>query len=185
MPDQPNLGAPIVTPRLELVPLTLAFLDASLGGDRAAAATLLGAGIPSDWFDDRSIMGIRREDLRADPGLLPWLMRAIVRRDDRTMLGHCGFHGPPGMPHLEPHAPGGVEMGYTVFPAFRRQGYASEAVRGLMGWAAAQGVPSFVLSIAPANAPSQAIARCLGFVQVSSHDDPEDGLEEIFTRPPL
>jgi len=185
MPAEPDLGAAIITPRLELVPLTLAFLDASLGGDRAAAATLLGAGIPSDWFDDRSIMGIRREDLRADPGLLPWLMHAIVRRDDRTMLGHCGFHGPPGMPHLEPHAPGGVEMGYTVFPAFRRQGYASEAVRGLMGWAAAQGVPSFVLSIAPANAPSQAIARCLGFVQVSSHDDPEDGLEEIFTRPPL
>ena len=100
------------------------------------------------------------------------------------MVGHCGFHGSPGAAYLEPYAPGGAEIGYTVFPPYRRNGYATEAVRGLMGWAAeAHGVPTFVLSIAPANEPSQAIARRLGFSVVGLYDDPEDGPEEVFARP--
>jgi [ribosomal protein S5]-alanine N-acetyltransferase len=183
MSERPDPAAPILTARLALAPLTIPFFEASLARDRARAAALLGAAVPDDWFDDDGIMGVRLGDLRGDPSLLPWLMRAMVRRDDGVMVGHCGFHGRPGAAYLEPYAPGGAEMGYTVFPAYRRQSYATEAVAGLMGWAAAQGVPAFVLSIAPANVPSQAIARRLGFVKVGSHMDPEDGLEEIFARP--
>lgn len=178
-------AAPIFTARLALVPMAIPFFEASRARDLGRASELLGATVPEEWLDEGAIMGIRLGDLRGDPGALPWLMRAMVRRDDQMMVGHCGFHGPPGAGYLEPYAPGGAEMGYTVYPAYRRQGYATEAVRGLMGWGAARGVPAFVLSIAPANGPSQAIARRLGFVRVGSHIDPEDGMEEIFARPPL
>lgn len=182
MTVHPDPTAPISTPRLELVPLTAPFLEACLVGDRPAAEAVLGAALPDDWQAELPILRFFLGRVTADAATLPWLARAIVLREGQLAVGHCGFHGPPGMPHLEPYAPGGVEMGYTVFPAFRRHGYASEAVRGLMGWAAGRSVPSFVLSIAPANAPSQAIARRLGFVRVGSHEDPEDGLEEIFAR---
>lgn len=185
MPGQPESPDLIRTPRLDLVPLPRAFLEASLAGDRAAAAAALGADVPADWLADSAIMALFLGKLSAAPAALPWLARAMVLREGRAMIGHCGFHAPPGAAYLEPYAPGGAEMGYTVYPAFRRQGYAAEAVRGLMGWAAARGVPAFVLSIAPDNAPSQAIARRLGFVKVGSHIDEEDGLEEIFARPPL
>ncbi len=183
MTGQFDDGAPILTARLALVPLTIPFFEASLAGDRERAAALLGATVPDEWFESEAIMGIRLGDLRSDPSLQPWLMRAMLRREDRVMVGHCGFHGRPGAAYLEPYAPGGVEMGYTVFSPYRRQGYATEAVQGLMAWAAAEhGVPVFVLSIAPTNVPSQAIARRLGFTKVGSHIDPEDGVEEIFVR---
>jgi RimJ/RimL family protein N-acetyltransferase len=165
--------------------MSRAFFAASLAGDRAAASAALGAAVPDDWLADTPVMQIFLAKLTAGPAAAPWLARAIVLRDSRAMIGHAGFHGPPGMPHLAPYAPGGVELGYTVFEPFRRRGYATEAVRGLMDWAAGQGVPAFVLSISPANAASQAIARRLGFVKVGSHVDEEDGPEDILARGPL
>lgn len=175
---------PVSSERLDLVPMTAAFFSHCLAGERSLAAGALGAAIADDWWEERAIMEFWLGRLCDDPGVLPWLARAMVRRADGLMVGHVGFHGRPGMEHLAPYAPGGVEMGYTVFAAYRRQGYAAEALAALMRWAADEhGVPAFVLSIAPDNAPSQAIARRFGFVKVGSHIDEEDGLEEIFVRP--
>jgi RimJ/RimL family protein N-acetyltransferase len=185
MAEQTPPPEPIVTPRLDLVSMSAAFLAASLAGDRAAAERELGAAVPDEWLAEAPIMQIFLRKLAEGQAAAPWLARAAVLRGAGAMIGHCGFHGPPGATYLEPYAPGGAEMGYTIFAAHRRRGYATEAVRGLMGWAAARGVPTFVLSISPENTPSQAIARRLGFRLVGSHMDPEDGLEEIFARPPL
>lgn len=41
---------PISTPRLELIPLSAAFLVASLAGDRVAAEAALGAAVPDEWL---------------------------------------------------------------------------------------------------------------------------------------
>lgn len=169
----------ISTTRLDLFTMSRAFLEASRAGDRATASAALGAAVPADWMTDTPVMDIFLTKLIANPAAMPWLARAMVLRNSGVMIGHCGFHGPPGAADLEPYAPGGVEIGYTVFAPFRSQGYATEAVSGLMGWAASQGVPTVVLSIAPDNAPSQAIARRLGFFKVGSHIDEEDGPEDV------
>jgi RimJ/RimL family protein N-acetyltransferase len=178
---------PVVSSRrLDLVLMSPAFFEHCLADDREAATTMLGATIDEAWWDEIGIMRFWLDQLLVDPCLQLWLARAIVHREDRRMIGHIGFHGRPGMPHLEPYAPGGVEMGYTVFTPYRRQGYAAEALEALMRWAAREfNVPSFVLSIAPHNVASQALARCFGFVKVGEHEDPEDGLEEVFARPAL
>ena len=42
------------------------------------------------------------------------------------------------------------------------------------------GIRHFVLSIAPTNEPSLAIARKFGFVRTGEHMDEEDGLEHVF-----
>ena len=99
------------------------------------------------------------------------------------MVGHIGFHTRPGEKYLEELAPGGVELGWTVFGRERRQGYAREAAEGLMEWARRfHGVTRFVVSISPANLASLELARRLGFKRIGSHIDEEDGPEDIFER---
>jgi RimJ/RimL family protein N-acetyltransferase len=94
------------------------------------------------------------------------------------MVGNAGFHGPPGV--NEANHERALEIGYGVLPEYRRQGYASEAVEGLIAWAGTQGIDHFVASVAPDNEPSLAIIRKLGFVRTGEHIDPEDGLEHVF-----
>jgi RimJ/RimL family protein N-acetyltransferase len=99
------------------------------------------------------------------------------------MVGAIGFHTRPGAAYLAELSPGGVEFGYQVFTAYRRQGYAGEAATALMDWAHTQhGVNRFVLSISPENIPSLALAQKLGFTVIGAHIDEEDGPEDIFER---
>src|SRR5882724_3483833 len=142
----------IASERLDLIPMSLGFLRASLGCDIAAAQSLLCAAIPDDWPTTPAILAMRLRQLEEDPALEPWLLRAMVLRSCRTMIGHIGFHTAPGADYLQPYSPDAVEFGFTVFTAFQRQGYAREACLALMRWAqAANGVQSFVLTIRPDN----------------------------------
>jgi RimJ/RimL family protein N-acetyltransferase len=169
--------------RLDLISMTPAFLEASLAGNRARAATLLGVAVPEAWPGPSSWPKRRLDQLRADPDLQPWLTRAMVLRAERRMIGQIGFHGRPGEAYLDELAPGGVEFGYTVFEPDRRRGYAREACTALMEWAQGEhGVRRFVLSISPSNRASLGLARQLGFARIGSHLDDEDGPEEIFGR---
>ena len=54
----------------------------------------------------------------------------VVRRDDEVVIGEIGFVGPP--------RDGAVMIGYAIVPSARRQGYATEAIGALAGWALAQ-----------------------------------------------
>ena len=169
--------------RLDLVPLTPAFLRAMLEHDLAGAGRILGVPIPEGLLDSTDVMSLRLKQLELDPTLQPWLLRAMVLRERRVMVGHIGFHTAPGEEYLRPYAPGGVEFGFTVYPPFLRQGYAREASNALMGWAhQVHGVARFVVTIRPDNAASQALAAGLGFVRIGSHIDDMDGLEDILVH---
>lgn len=169
--------------RLDLVSLAPAFLRAALGHDLAAAERLLGATLPDGLLDATDVLDLRLKQLETDPTLQPWLLRAILLRERRVMVGHIGFHTAPGAEYLRPYAPGGVEFGFTVYPPFLRQGYAREASNALMRWAHhVHGVTRFVLTISPDNAASQALAAGLGFVRIGSHIDEVDGFEDILAH---
>src|SRR5215470_2314937 len=148
-------------------------MEALLGGDRGG----LPYAVPADWPDshDARFLQLRLRQLRADPSRETWGVAAIVSPGRGEMVGHIGFHGPPGVnARRDPEA---VEVGYTVFPEHRRQGYATEAVRGLLGYAREQGVHRFVASVGPENEPSLRLVRGLGFLEVGRHWDEEDGEE--------
>ena len=104
----------------------------------------------------------------------------MVRRSPtRRMIGHAGFHGPPGVNALG--LQGAVELGYTVFASFRRMGFAAEVASALIEWAHdAYGVTHFVASVAPSNAASLAVVNRLGFHFVREHEDDSDGLEHVY-----
>lgn len=171
--------AAIETSRLTLVPLTIDILEAFASDDRARAAALLGAAIPS-WPEDIRAFQLRLDRLLVEPELTEWFVRAIVDREVGEVVGHIGCHDRPGADYLDRWAPGGVEFGYTVFPPYRRRRIAAEALAGMLGWARSEGVTRFVLSIAPGNEPSNALARRAGFAVVGSVEDPDDGLEAVW-----
>ena len=178
----PDAGI-IESARLRLISMTPSFLAASLRCDLATATALLGGTIPPDWLQDQWLMRLRLDQLTAAPALQPWLLRAVVLRHDGAMIGHIGFHTAPGAAYLRPWAPDGVEFGYTIFPPFRRHGYATEAADALMRWAhRTYAVPRFVMTISPENVPSRRIATHFGFQQVGTYVDPQDGPEDIFVR---
>ncbi len=173
----------IATERLELVWLSPPLVEAILDGSRDD----LGFEVPNDWPDehDRRFLAFRLRQMGDEPARGRWLVRGIVLTETRELIGHVGFHGPPGINSLK--APDAVEVGYTIFAEHRRQGYAGEAVRALLDWARTEGIHRFVASVGPENEPSQKLVRRLGFVEVGRHWDDEDGEElefELAEAPP-
>lgn len=172
---------PIVSERLELIAMTAAFLEAMLHNDLAAAEQNIGFAVPPAWLELHGLYTMRLNQMRSDTSLQQWLLRAVIERNTRIIIGYVGFHTAPDPEYLRDSVPGGVEIGYTIEPPFRRQGYASAAVQALMDWATrVHGVQRFVLSIRPDNTPSLRIAERLGFRKIGSHIDEEDGPEDVF-----
>jgi ribosomal-protein-alanine N-acetyltransferase len=167
--------------RLDLVGLSPESISALLDGPRDA----LGYAVPEQWPDehDRRFLALRLRQMRDEPEREAWLVRAIVLRDEAQLIGHVGFHGPPGINSLR--ALDAVEIGYTIFREYRRQGYATEAVVALLDWGRTQGIDRFVASVGPQNEPSLAIVRRLGFREVGRHWDDEDGEELEFVLEPV
>jgi ribosomal-protein-alanine N-acetyltransferase len=168
---------PILTPRFELVSMSLRFMQMLVDRDLAAAEAEIGTLVPETFPDDLdNFLQYRIADLTEDPAAQPWLGRAIVlteRDGTRRTIGSAGFHAPPD-------AEGRVEIGYKVQPEYRRQGVATEVVHAMFDWAHDQGVDLFRASVSPDNVPSLAIVRGLGFRQVDVQIDDVDGEELVF-----
>lgn len=56
-----------------------------------------------------------------------WVQLSVLERQTRLFVGDVGFSRVQG-------EPGVVKVGYTVAPAFQGRGYATEAMRALLGY---------------------------------------------------
>ncbi len=168
--------------RLELVSISPEFIDALLAERRREAESEATLRLPDDWPDahDRGFLNFRLRQMRERPETQEWFVYAVVLPEgERPMIGHAGFHGPPGVNSVK--AADAVEVGYSVFEPYRRRGYATEVVRALMGWASREhGIRRFIASISPENEASLALVRRLGFKHIGQHWDEEDGEELEF-----
>ncbi len=176
MSERSDAGAvpDVVTSRLRLVSLSLPVLEALLAGDLGRAAARSGLVIDEEGLvGAEHVLRLRRAQLLRDPGEQPWLLRAVVLRGTTTVVGRIGFHAPP-------NPQGEVEIGYEIRPGHRRRGYALEAARSLLGWAAEQGARRCLASVAPGNAASLALAARLSFTRLGQQVDDIDGLEYVF-----
>ena len=173
----------IETPRLIMRTLPPATLAALVAGDRAEASRHAGCDLSAFPDEESGIAGVRLKDLADDPAYLPWSLRAMALKPGLGFVGHFNFHTKPGADYLKELAPGAVELGYFVMPAWRRQGFAEEAALAMMDWATrVHGISQFVVSISPDNAPSVAMAQKLGFSRIGSHIDDLDGYEDILAK---
>ena len=168
--------------RLDLVLLSPEVLRLSNEHNTKAVERILQLSVPPQWYEAQDLLRIRLQQMLKDPTYQPWSLRAISLKDRRVMVGYINCHSKPGADYLKPFSSYGVEVGYTIFPQHRRQGYAREAGLALMKWTYDEHqVSEFVVSIAPDNVPSRRLAESLGFIQVGSHTDEVDGPEDIFS----
>jgi ribosomal-protein-alanine N-acetyltransferase len=151
---------PLHTKRLTLVAPELA--RAALE-DRARLGRMLGVHIPQTWPGSdfaRMLPRIARGSERASPGAEP--TRLIVHTTDRTLIGETGFHGPPD-------ESGTVEVGYSIIPAYRGQGFASEATRVLIDGALSRpGIHRIIAECLDDNVASLKVLEKLGMKRVDS-----------------
>jgi ribosomal-protein-alanine N-acetyltransferase len=166
----------VCTGRLDLAPMTLELMEALQRGDRESAQPMVSYRIPDNWpLAIASALRFRLAIARVKPESLPLLLRAIVlRADPEVVVGRIGFHG------LADDS-GMLEIGYEVFAPYRRLGYAREAVLAMFDWAQRDpAVFRFRATVSPQNLPSRRLVAGLGFIEIGSQWDQEDGEETIF-----
>ncbi|MBP2707783.1 GNAT family N-acetyltransferase [Microbispora sp. RL4-1S] len=164
---------------MRLVDLTSKAMAALLDDDLAQASAEAGVELTDYFLTDQAkwVWRYRINQLTSNPGSAGWLTRAVVAEPEGVVVGYAGFHGPPD-------ETGMVEIGYSVAPSHRRQGYARTILTELMRRAAAEsGVRTARVTISPENTASLATISGFGFVEVGEQWDEVDGLELIFEVP--
>jgi RimJ/RimL family protein N-acetyltransferase len=99
-----------------------------------------------------------------DPG---WFSHLIIDPAATTVVGLGGFTGPP--------SDGSVEIGYSVAPAHRGRGHATEAARRWIDIATSRGVTLVCAHTLAQGNPSTAVLLRLGFRRTAELTDPEVG----------
>jgi RimJ/RimL family protein N-acetyltransferase len=120
----------IESPRLYYVPATVELTEADLAGPESLAAAL-GVTVPVEWppelYSRPALMAVLQQLAdRAEHGWSTWYL--VGRVSEKGLVGVCGFKG-------RPDVAGSVEISYSICPAQRNVGYASEAVERLSRWA--------------------------------------------------
>lgn len=155
-----------IAKRIRFVELSAKALRALADGDLAGGSAEAGVALDEHFVCDRArwIFGYRADQLAEDPSAAPWITRAAVSEPDGAVVGDAGFHGPPD-------EAGMVEVGYTVVPGYRRQGYARAMLTTLLARAAAEpGVRTVRATIGSDNNASLATIAGFGFTRVGERE---------------
>lgn len=145
----PSAKTPIVedirTQRLDLIAITPALLQCEMEGGAGFAArfrALAAAEIPPEWppqdWESHVLTFVLRQ-VTARPETVGWTRFVALREGPsgrRTLVGTVGAI-PPGT-EMDHAAPGEIEVGYGILPAFQRRGFATEALAAVMGWVPSQ-----------------------------------------------
>ena len=162
----------ITTPRLDLIPATVGLVQAELRGPEELGWRLV-AEVPESWPPElygRAAAEYTIARLGEGSEQTGWWLHYIVLKSTqssrRTLIGTCGFKGPPT-------DDGTVEIGYGVLPEFRRQGYAAETAQGLIAHAFAHPeVTRVIAETFPDLFPSIGVLRKIGFSDVGEGSEP-------------
>ena len=99
----------------------------------------------------------------------PWTHGfALAERAAGTVVGRCGYKGPPD-------ADGVVEIAYGVDPGYQGRGYAKEAAAALVEFALGAGARVVRAHTRPESGASARVLAACGFERVGEVVDPEDG----------
>ena len=153
------------TRRLDLFPCSVQVAQA-VTRNRRDLEPVLGVRVPDGWPapDLEEFLPAYARELQSDPSLLGWGIWLIVHRTAQAVIGDLGFKG-------RPDGAGTVEIGYSVLPAYRGQGFASEAVRALVDWALAhQDVRRIAAECSADNGASIRVLEKLGMQRLGTGD---------------
>jgi RimJ/RimL family protein N-acetyltransferase len=130
---------------------------------------MLGVSIVDDWAAFPESIPYSHKYLLAHPDAFPWWMYLFIHPNDRALVGYGGFKG-------KVDANGMVEIGYSIAPAYRNRGLATEAAQGLIDFAFSHPQIKMVdaHTLAEAN-PSTGVLKKVGMKFIEELRDPEDG----------
>ncbi|NHC45360.1 GNAT family N-acetyltransferase [Motilibacter aurantiacus] len=140
--------------------------------DAEAALAVFGDANVARWLTPALTRPADAEEMRAhlerwaaeqpklDPPFGRW---ALVRLEDDRVIG--GMELRPLPPHNED-----VEIGWQLAPGFWGHGYATEAARGLAGWAFSQATDEVFAVVRPGNERATAVATRIGMQWVGETD---------------
>jgi RimJ/RimL family protein N-acetyltransferase len=160
----------IATPRLRLVPVSIASIEAALSGPEALAAAL-GVAVPPTWppdLLDRPALEFTRARLVEHPDADGWWFYFVLLPEamTTTLIGVVGYTGPPDTDGI-------VEVGYGIVADRQRRGYATEATRALVDRAfATPAVTQVVAQTLPGLTPSIGVLEKLGFRLIGAGSEP-------------
>lgn len=161
-----NQQLKIETKRLLIIPMTFNFVSKILNNDIAAYEELKIKQV-NEWpnSDTREIMPAIKERLalRAAPdGFGAWL---FIDKSDNSIVGDGGFKGAPDKNGI-------IDIGYGIIENKRRQGYAFEAVTGLIKWGLSQNsVKVITADCLKNNTPSGNLLRKVGMSEIRKDDE--------------
>ena len=124
--------------------------------------------------DESGPLRWRVPQVKEDPSLAIWLIRWIVDKATREIVGSISFHA-------KPDDSGMIEIGLGIHSNFQNNGIGAEALEGMWSWVIDQpGVKTLRYTVSESNAPSIALINKFGFENVGIQIDEEDSPEIIF-----
>jgi len=116
------------TNRLKLIPFSLDLKQAAIH-DKSKLGEMVGVRVPEHWPgpDLAEALPFLMEHMKKDPAGPVW-DGIIIHKADEVIIGDMGYKG-------EPNEEGAVEIGYSIIPEYRNQGYATEMAHRLIAWA--------------------------------------------------
>lgn len=158
----------IETENLTLVPCELAHFEALLN-DPQRLAGMLGVTIAEGWAAFPESIPHSYKYLKAHPDALGWWTYLFIHTKEQALVGFGGFKG-------KADESGMVEIGYSIAPAWRIRGLATEAAQGLIDYAFSHPQIKMVdaHTLAEIN-PSTRVLKKVGMRYVKALHDPEDG----------
>jgi ribosomal-protein-alanine N-acetyltransferase len=156
----------IHTQRLRLLTCEEEHLSA-IASDPRSLEQLLGVGVPAGWPEHRRAYGHARDLVRNNPLLASsgWWLYMFVEPALKALIGSGGFKGAPD-------GDGVVEIGCEIAPEYRRQGYATEALSGLIRYAFSRsGVSAVQAHSVARRCPQSDLLRGLGMKKTGEATD--------------
>ncbi|HEY0407328.1 MAG TPA: GNAT family protein [Pyrinomonadaceae bacterium] len=158
----------IETENLRLIPCELAHFEALLRNP-PRLERMLGLSIVEGWSAFPESIARGYEYLKERPDALRWWMYLFTHTADKTLVGQGGFKG-------RADESGMVEIGYSIAPAYRNRGLATEAAQALIDYAFSHAHIKIVdaHTLAEAN-PSTRVLQKVGMQFTEALPDPEHG----------
>ena len=154
----------IETKNLQLIPCEPLHL-ATILRDKKGLEPLLGVSVPDAWPVFPKAVPYVYEQLRSDPSSVGWWTYLFVHAGDRVLAGEGGLKGKPDESNV-------AEIGYATVPEYRQRGLATEAARGLTGWAFSHpNVSAVVAETLPDGHGSIRVLEKLGMRLVGATDE--------------
>jgi ribosomal-protein-alanine N-acetyltransferase len=156
------------TARLTLQPCTTAHLEALIEGSETFEDAF-GLCVIDGYLEFPEALPYSLELLKSDTVPPEWLSYLFIHTADKALIGLGGYVGAPD-------ANGQVEIGYGIAPAYRGQGYATEAAQAMIDNAFAHTEVQTVIAhtLAEPNASSHVLTKC-GLRVIDTIESAEDG----------